>query len=99
MNWRNKGKFCAESLTIVVDVLNDTLQMGFIQRNSDLISIHFDKLHQNIKILNYFSVGPLFILQQLREHLLKPHLGSWEWLPEPPLGMEEAQTAGSPGGC
>ena len=37
MNWRNKGEFCDESFTIVVDVLNDALQMGFIQRNSDLI--------------------------------------------------------------
>ena len=37
MNWRNKGEFCAESFTIVVDVLDDALQMGFIQRNSELI--------------------------------------------------------------
>lgn len=99
MNWRNKGKFCAESLTIVVDVLNDALRMGFIERNSDLISIYVDKLHPNIKILDYFSVGQLFRFQQLREHLRKPCLGSWGWLPEPHLGVEEAQTAGSLGEC
>lgn len=61
MNWRNKGEFCAESFTVVVDILmNDALQMGFIQRHSDLIPIHVDKLYQNIKILNYSSVGQLF---------------------------------------
>lgn len=75
--------------------MNDTVQMGFIQRYSDLIPMHVDKLYQNIKILNYSSVGQLFRLQQLREHLLKPCLGSWGWLLEPYLGMEEAQRAGN----